>query len=465
VRALHRTLPLLDPIVPLALAAAVVAFGVLIGAAAAGEAPRMPVTSMLVIGAAAVLFSLTPEVLFLGWFAVAPLLQESASLNPIGHKLALALYQAPTLVFAIWTLTRRPGWIRPRFLDILPLAYFLALLASLMIAGNNSPFSTTTVMKGLYVAVGIGIVLYYFFAVGPIGSLSAANLTAVVLVVTVVEGGMSIIDGLTRWNLWHDTSGESSGLYRAVATLTGPAVLGILLGMGIVLAVAILVWNGPRQLRTLATLALVIGFPGLYFTLTRGPIVGTAMGVIAVLLTRTKTRLLAGAAFVLAVVVITASWGRITSSTVYRERANNSVNVQARVLLDHESWRLAKEKPLFGWGYNSFNQAAESTGFAAVSVDKYGAVITSHNTFLTVLVNQGIIGLFLLLVPWVVIPWRAFKKAALRAELRWFNVGALAAFGAYFAAANTTDFKYFSFVSAIPWVLLGLLRRHQLAER
>ena len=36
---------------------------------------------------------------------------------------------------------------------------------------------------------------------------------------TAVEGGMSIVDGLARWNLWHDTSwrvGES----RAIATLS-----------------------------------------------------------------------------------------------------------------------------------------------------------------------------------------------------------------------------------------------------
>jgi O-antigen ligase len=328
-----------------------------------------------------------------------------------------------------------------------------------MIAGDLS----VTAVKGLYVTIGIGIVLYYFFAVGPIGSLSAANVAAVVLVVTVVEGSMSIIDGLTGWNLWHDTRGKEGDLTRAVATLSGPAALGMLLGMGIVLAVAILVWNGPE--RILAIVAMVIGFPGLYFTLTRGPIIGTVIGVIAVLLTRTKTRLLAGVAFVLAVVVITASWGRITSSTVYRERATNSVNVQVRAQLDKVSWKLAEKKPLLGWGYNSFDQAAASAGFAPVSVDKNGRVTTSHNSFLTVLVNQGIIGLFLLLLPWVFIPWRAFKDVAGRADLRWFTVGALAALGAYFVAANTTDFKYFSFVPAIPWLLLGLLRRQQLAER
>src|SRR5206468_6604363 len=103
-RVVHRTLPLLDPVVPLALAGATVTLGVLVGAAAAGEAPRLPVTGMAALALAAVLFSLTPNVLFLAWFGVAPLMQ--ASLNPLGQKLALALYVAPSFVFAIWTLTR-----------------------------------------------------------------------------------------------------------------------------------------------------------------------------------------------------------------------------------------------------------------------------------------------------------------------------------------------------------------------
>ena len=161
-------------------------------------------------------------------------------------------------------------------------------------------------------------------------------------------------------------------------------------------------------------------------------------------------------------VVLTLSWGRITSSTVYRERATNSGNVQARILLDQGSLKLVEKKPLLGWGYNNFDQANATAGVSSVSVEKYGAVLTSHNTFLTVLVNQGIIGLFLFLLPWVVIPWRTFKDVAGQPDLRWFTVGALAALGAYVATANTTDFKYFSFVPAIPWMLLGLLRRRQL---
>jgi O-antigen ligase len=440
---------------------AVVVLGGLVGAGAArAEAvPPLPVAGLLVMAGAAVLLSLTPKVLFLAWFAVAPIFQESASWTAIGHPLWLALYLVPSLVFGIWTLSRRPRWLRPRFLDVLPLAFFLYVLGSVVLAGDTS----ITLVKAVYETVGIGVVLYYFFAVGPIGSLSWKSIASVVLAVTITEGSMSIIDGLTRWNLWHDT-GWQQGESRAVATLANPAALGTLLGMGIVLAVSILVWNGPAQLRTPAIVTLIVGFPGLYFTLTRGPIIGTMVAVILVLMSRTKTRLFAVASLVLAVVVVTASWDRITASTVYRKRVTDTRNIDQRLLLQDWSLKLAEDKPLFGWGFNSFDQAKSATGFAAKDVQQFGGSAASHNTYLTVLVDYGIVGLLLFVSPWLVISWRTLKNVARRPDLRWFMVGALAAFLVYIVANNAGDYKYFSFVPAVPWVLLGLLRRHELTE-
>jgi O-antigen ligase len=459
VRATYR-----NPVVVEPSYAALVQVGVIIvlsasiGAATAGMVPRMPVVGLAIVAGAAALLSLTPKALFLSWFAVAPLIQESASRSAIGHQLGLMLYIAPSLIFAIWTLTRRSQRIRPRFLDVLPLAYLLYLLTSFVVAGDVSSSS----VKSFYFSAGIGIVLYYFFAIGPIGSLSWESIAGVALVVAVTEGSMSIIDGLTGWNLWHDADWQGAQS-RAVATLGNPAVLGTLLGMGIVIASAILVWNGPARLRPLAIVTLLVGFPGLYFTLTRAPIIGTLVAVILVLMSRTKTRLFALATIVVAGVVVTASWSRLTTSTVYRQRVTNSDNVQVRVLLQDWSLKLAEEKPLFGWGYNSFDRAKQSVNLTAGEAQKSGLATTSHNTYLTILVDYGIIGLLLVAIPWLTILWGAFKDVARRPNSRWFTVGALAALVVYVVANNGNDFKYFSFLPAVAWILLGLLRRTQLA--
>jgi len=441
---------------------AAVALGVFLGVSVggAGGTRPLPALGILVIAGAAALLSLTPKALFLAWFAAAPLLQESASVSAAGHQLSLALYFAPSLVFAVWTLTRRPDWIRPSFLDVLPLGYFAYVMASLVLSGEAS----SVTVKGLYLSLGIGIALYYFFAIGPIGSLTPTNIVGVVLLLTIGEGVMSVIDGLAKWNLWHDTGWQQPGQSRAVATLSNPAVLGAFLGMGIVLAVAVLAWNAPGRLRRLAFFALVSGLPGLFFTLTRGPIIGTLAAGLFVLMTQTRTRLIAVALAIVATIVLALSWSSITTSTVYRNRVSNSGNVEVRFMLERWSLKLAEEKPLFGWGYNAFDQAKQSAGFTAQDLQLHGTSSTSHNSYLTILVNYGILGFLLLAIPWIVIPWRTIKSLPSQSDVPWFTFGALAALFVYVAANNVGDFKYWSFVPAVPWVFLGLLRRRQLAD-
>ena len=87
---------------------------------------------------------------------------------------------------------------------------------------------------------------------------------------------------------------------------------------------------------------------------------------------------------------------------------------------------------------------------------------TSHNTYLTILVEYGGIGLALLLVPWLTIGWRALVDASKHPDVRWFVSGALGALAVYFFTANANDFRFFSFIPALPWLFLGLLRRRQL---
>jgi O-antigen ligase len=460
-RAILRSYALPDRL-DVALFGLAVGLSLLIAAASAGAVPMKAVVGLATLAGAAFLFSLTPRVMFLGWFALAPFLQESASLSAAGHQLSLALYFAPSLVFLVWTLTQRTQWIRPAFLDVLPVGFFLYVMGSVVFSGE---FSSVTV-KGVYLTVGIGIILYYFFALGPIGSLTRANVVSLLLMLTIVEAVMSVLDGLIKWNLWHDTGwrqpGESQG--RAVATLANPAVLGTFLGMGIVLALAVLVWNGPGKLHRLAIATLLIGFPGLYFTLTRGPIIGTVAAGFLVLMTRTKTRLVAVASLLVAIVALSATWSRITTSTVYRQRVTNSGNVQVRFQLEHWSLKLAEDKPLFGWGYNAFDRAKESAGFTAEDFQLNRTSSTSHNSYLTILVNYGGLGLLLLVIPWLVIIWRTIKKIPAQPDLPWFSVGALAALLVYIVANNAGDFRFFSFVPAVPWVLLGFLRRRQLTE-
>jgi O-antigen ligase len=445
----------------IALAAASIPLSVMTASVVARSDSLLAFRVLVLLGlaGAAIVLSLRVEIVFLGWLALAPLLPGAAEASALGHLAALALYVAPPLAFALWTLTGSIPVRPPRLLDALPLLYLLYLLVSLQLSTAASSSS----VNGLYKTVGIGIILYYFFAFGPIGPLSWEKITAFVLILSAVEALMSVVDGLAGWNLWHET-GWRQGMPRAVATLQNPAVLGALLGMGIVLALAVLVWGGPERLRPLAIATLVLGVPGILVTYTRAPILATVVIGVVILASRAQTRVIGICSLIVAAVVIAASWGRITESTVYQQRVTNESNVEGRLLLQDWSLKLAGERPLFGWGYGSFDRVKNSARLSSGSFpESFGTDYTSHNTYLTTLVESGGVGLALLLLPFLVITWRAFKMTLARPESRWFLVGAISAITVYVIDANTLDMRFFSFVPALPWLFLGLLRRMQLS--
>jgi O-antigen ligase len=161
------------------------------------------------------------------------------------------------------------------------------------------------------------------------------------------------------------------------------------------------------------------------------------------------------------IIVIVLSWSRITSSTLYQDRVSRANTVEIRVELQRLSLTLAKERPLFGWGYGSFDRVARAADFGSRGPLSRAEVIssTSHNTFLTILVEYGSIGLALFVVPWLVIGRRALAGAIAIPDSRWLLLGCVSALVVYAFTASAIDFRFFSFVPAVPWLLLGLLRR------
>ena len=82
-----------------------------------------------------------------------------------------------------------------------------------------------------------------------------------------------------------------------------------------------------------------------------------------------------------------------------------------RQALQTMSFELAKQKPVLGWGFGSFERAnatVEPPHIAGLLIDGAASAI-SHNTFLTVLVELGGLGLLLLFVPFIVIVTKASR--------------------------------------------------------
>jgi O-antigen ligase len=148
------------------------------------------------------------------------------------------------------------------------------------------------------------------------------------------------------------------------------------------------------------------------------------------------------------------------NTELYEQRVADTVNVQGRAVLQDWSLRLAAQKPVFGWGYGSFDQAKNTSGFYAEGVPIRNVLqYTSHDTYLTVLVELGALGILLLVGPFAVLGLQALARSRIATPDRWLNAACLGSLVVVFLTSSTVDFRFFSFAQILPFVFLAILRR------
>jgi O-antigen ligase len=158
-------------------------------------------------------------------------------------------------------------------------------------------------------------------------------------------------------------------------------------------------------------------------------------------------------------------WTSISSTALYKNRLSDQTNVEERVIMDRWSLELAGRRPFYGWGYGSFDRVKESanlsTGNSSIPFSQ-AIKYTSHNTYLTILVELGGIGLILLLLPWVVVARSSLGIARAGPPDVWVPVGFLGVLGVWIINAGTFDMRFFAVAWVLPWLAVGVLRRRVL---
>jgi hypothetical protein len=402
----------------------------------------------------ACVLAIQAETLFAAWLLSAPILQGAAGGEETAHPLFTLFYLVPPLILAarmaLGDARVRRFWV----IDALPALYLAYVLVS---AQFTSPeLKGSAGLTSIYGAVGLGVVLYYFLAFGHTSRRLPRRIAACLIWSGIAVAALTLLDSQTGWNPYGDRVVQADGLARAVATLGSPFALGTFLGATVSFALAILYWNGPRSLRKPSILLIALALPALYFTYTRGPIL--ALAVVGVLMSLIAARARWRSLLVLVAVgaSLFAIWGQISSSAIYQERLGTVSTVESRIALRDASFALARERPVFGWGYSTFDEAKRN-----VSTDDPAIVLstTSHDAFLTMLVELGTIGLLLFALPWLVIAWRACSAARLGLVESWIVGGSLGVLGIFAIGAATYDTRFFSLVAALPWIALGIARK------
>ena len=150
----------------------------------------------------------------------------------------------------------------------------------------------------------------------------------------------------------------------------------------------------------------------------------------------------------------------IRASEVYQRRVSERTNLQVRATLQQWSIALWEQKPILGHGFGSFDRVKAAARFSAEGLPtKFVQYYTSHNTYLTMLVEQGLVGVLLFAIPFGIICFRAFPLARAPTPDRWLIVSSLGAIFVVAFTCSTIDMRFFSIGQALPWLFLAMLRR------
>lgn len=185
-------------------------------------------------------------------------------------------------------------------------------------------------------------------------------------------------------------------LLRPYATFPHPNVLAAFM----VLLLPFLIFNIPRvkKASTLYIQLLIIIFTTtLFLTLSR---IGTTIGIAGIIMSlllikkqaKTKKGLLLKQSIIFTALIL--FFGFLIFGRYQSLFQNSEDTILQRNELARASWQLFKKNPLFGTGLNNFLPRLPTVSHYAYT---YGYFQPTHNTFLLILAESGIVGLMLFL--------------------------------------------------------------------
>jgi O-antigen ligase len=268
---------------------------------------------------------------------------------------------------------------------------------------------------------------------------------------------LTVIEHFTGWTLWGDSRWQYVDIGRSVGPLANPAVLGTYLGFVIVSASAYLLWSRENVRRSrLAAVAIAVALPALWFTYTRAPMLAVLVALALLVAPKSEYRFAAAMALVVCLIAVAIFWGSISDSRVVVGRFANTSNAEGRLLLSAWSIELAARRPIAGWGYGGIDAALDyAKGAIATIPVAFARNDTSHNTFLTYLVELGVVGIALYAFAWVPPVVNAARKLSIRTSVDWRRFALLGIIVVFAVNALFIDMRFFSLPVLLGWMGLG----------
>ena len=214
------------------------------------------------------------------------------------------------------------------------------------------------------------------------------RLLRLALCVLLAEGLILAVIGIGQyvdqhifWNGKLDASNDFHFYFRVNSLFWDPNIYGRYLVLTILLATTTLAWTASRAVALALTAAVAIAFAGLLFAFSQTSFIALFAGLIVLVALRWSFRWTAIATLVAIVLVGAGLIVRSSSSD------STEINTEGHGTLVSGGLKLAKHRPLYGYGSASFSKE-----FAREENVPPGDTTISHSEPVTVAAEQGAVG-------------------------------------------------------------------------
>jgi len=407
---------------------------------------------------AILLFIRYPLVAIMIWLLAFPFLVELQGAGP--RYLYWILHRAMIPgVLGLVVLTRgfrrqRQSVVRFGLPELFILLFLLYVFANILLLGKTRFLSLVHVYDRLFVPFCL-YALVRLLAPSPADML---RLMPVAFVSLLVQCGVSFLSWFRPGALpgyWLPDPGRTTGTVGSPAIYTGVLMFFTLLLLQYAIE------SQKRWLRSIAFLAVLLGFLGVFFSFSRGSWVGGVLVLIGLL--RLYPRTMLRAAVVVALVMVLAGSVFLQKEFSWAsQRLENQKTAEDRIIIFVAGASMAAARPVFGWGYDNYNSnvAPFTQNVGDIYYDK---THSSHNSTLTILAELGLVGFALSVLPvalWLRRSWkirRLMPQAGLQGwpflALLWLcllNLFAVSCFSDIVSTANPAGLALF-------WMTLGFI--------
>lgn len=393
------------------------------------------------------------------WLAVLPLFpfsDEYKYLYYLLHRVLLPLtFGIAVLARMIRVKNYQP--IRLKWFDGFILGY--AALGIIWVLINRSQ---TIVLMFFYDRTLVPFIAYFFMRFLNPRERDLKRLTGVMVFLTLVE----IVVGLIGWfaphllpSLWVSRLVGD----RVVGTFSQSEVYGSILMYCLVFIYhyAMNIKKGFTQ--TFLVLLFGLGMVCIFFTFTRSCWGAALIVLLGLLFLYPKTTFLL-ISIVLPIMIVLGQSVLANEIAHATERLNNQDTAEGRVVLAYAGQQMFLAKPIFGWGYNQYDRydwrfMRRVSNVAPTKWDIEKG--TSHNSFLTMLAETGLVGFALYFIPvigWLILSLKALPRLPKTGFWSWrLIIIAWLPIVFQLVTAQTVDYRFFLVPLTVMWLILGII--------